>query len=40
MDEEWVLLWCLRIAKMLFKDMGSKRIKEIKSGIIFSKTQN
>jgi len=30
MDEEWVLLWWLKIAKMLWKDMGAKSIKEKK----------
>jgi hypothetical protein len=28
MDEEWVLLWWLKIAKMLWKAMGAKSIKE------------
>jgi hypothetical protein len=35
-----VLLWWLKIAKMLSKDTGVKSIKEKKTGIIFLKTQN
>jgi len=37
MDEEWVLLLWLKIAKMLWKDMGAKSIKGKKEWNIFFK---